>query len=228
MKSQFNVDRGSCSTSQQSNDGVSSLAPNRPGQTWQFVNDVQGLLGDEAEPDPLFFVESWTLGVTASVENWQQRRQTETHRGRASSVYREPDSIAASRFVQENALYAEFLASARTAANAERCDSGWSPQSAEDSAKRRQDQAPQEWDTDVEECENIHDTTHPMNQHRACQLLGVTTTSTRKQIKDAYRQKVSQWHPDRLENRTNEVRQLATEHMAAINEAYRLLRNGLF
>ena len=67
-----------------------------------------------------------------------------------------------------------------------------------------------------------------MTQDRACQLLGVTATSTQKQIKAAYRRKVSQWHPDRLENRTNEVRQLATKQMAMINEAYRLLRNGLF
>ena len=66
-----------------------------------------------------------------------------------------------------------------------------------------------------------------MSQHRACQLLGVTSTSTQRQIKSAYRRKVGQWHPDRLESRTTEVRLLATEQMAAINEAYRLLRGGL-
>jgi DnaJ like chaperone protein len=66
-----------------------------------------------------------------------------------------------------------------------------------------------------------------MTQYRACQLLGVTSNSTQRQIKAAYRRKVSQWHPDRLESRTKEVRLLATEQMAAINEAYRLLRNGL-
>jgi DnaJ like chaperone protein len=66
-----------------------------------------------------------------------------------------------------------------------------------------------------------------MTQDRAYLLLGVTETSTQRQIKAAYRQMVSQWHPDRLELRTEEVRQLATERMAAINEAYRLLRSDL-
>jgi curved DNA-binding protein CbpA len=37
----------------------------------------------------------------------------------------------------------------------------------------------------------------------------------------------SQWHPDRLEFRTESVRQIATEQMAAINEAYHLLRSCL-
>jgi DnaJ like chaperone protein len=66
-----------------------------------------------------------------------------------------------------------------------------------------------------------------MTLQRACQLLGVTATSTLKQIKAAYRRKVSQCHPDRLEDRANEVRQLATEQTAAINDAYRLLRSAL-
>jgi curved DNA-binding protein CbpA len=38
---------------------------------------------------------------------------------------------------------------------------------------------------------------------------------------------VSQWHPDRLELRTEDVRQFATERMAAINEAYHLLLGEL-
>ena len=81
MKSQFNVNRGSCSTTRQSYDGVSSLAPNLPGHTWQLVNDVKELLGEESEPDPLFLVESWTLGVPAAVVNWQRRRQGQADRG---------------------------------------------------------------------------------------------------------------------------------------------------
>jgi curved DNA-binding protein CbpA len=37
----------------------------------------------------------------------------------------------------------------------------------------------------------------------------------------------SQWHPDRLQSRTEEMRRFATDQMAAINEAYSVLRNGL-
>jgi len=227
MKSQFNVDRASCSTAQQSSDGPSALAPVRPGHTWQFVDDVQGLLGNDAEPDPLFFVQSWTLGVPAAIENWQQRRLEKADHKSLNRGYREPDGIETAPFEQESALYAEFLSSARAAANVERCEAGWSQRSPEDSATQTQKQAPRESDAFAEECEGSQDAIHPMTQRGACQLLGVTATSTQKQIKAAYRQKVSQWHPDRLENRTEEVRLLATEQMAAINEAYRLLRDGL-
>jgi DnaJ-class molecular chaperone len=65
-----------------------------------------------------------------------------------------------------------------------------------------------------------------MTECRAREILGVTATSTRRQIKAAYRQMVSSWHPDRLECRTEEVRQFATAKMVAINAAYRLLRSA--
>jgi DnaJ-domain-containing protein 1 len=227
MKSQFNVHRGSCSTAQESYDGASAFEERRPEHAWQFVDDVERLLGDNAQPDTLFFVESWTVGVPAAIENWQQRRLEQADHKSLNRGYREPVSIETAPFVQESALYAEFLSSARAAANAERYDAGWSQQSPEGSATQTQDQAPRESDGFAEECDCSHDTIHPMTQRRACQLLGVNATSTQKQIKAAYRQRVSQWHPDRLENRTDGVRLLATEQMAAINEAYRLLRDGL-
>jgi DnaJ-class molecular chaperone len=66
-----------------------------------------------------------------------------------------------------------------------------------------------------------------MTKELACRLLGVIAPSTRKQIKAAYRRMVSQWHPDRLELASEEVRQMANERMATINEAYHLLLSGL-
>jgi curved DNA-binding protein CbpA len=36
----------------------------------------------------------------------------------------------------------------------------------------------------------------------------------------------SQWHPDRLERGSEHARRMATDQMAAINEAYSLLRSG--
>ncbi len=35
------------------------------------------LLGEDAEPDPAFFVESWTAGVTTASENYLRRHQHE-------------------------------------------------------------------------------------------------------------------------------------------------------
>jgi DnaJ-class molecular chaperone len=66
-----------------------------------------------------------------------------------------------------------------------------------------------------------------MTLKSARRLLGVTAISSRKEIKTAYRKMASQWHPDRLGFRTESVRRIATEQMAAINEAYHLLRSCL-
>jgi DnaJ like chaperone protein len=54
-------------------------------------------------------------------------------------------------------------------------------------------------------------------------LLGAEQGCTEDELKSAYRQKVSQWHPDRLEGMAPELRQLATEQMTRINEAYEKL-----
>jgi hypothetical protein len=227
MKSQFNVPRSSCMTTQQGRDLVSALAYSQQRHTWQFVDDVERLLEDNAEPDTLFFVESWTVGVPAAIENWQQRRLEQADHKSLNRGYLETDSIEIDSFVQASESYPEVVSSARAAANAGRYDADWSQPSPEDPATQTQAQAPRESDAFAEECDCRQDAIHPMTQHRACHLLGVTSTSTQKQIKAAYRRKVSQWHPDRFENRTKEVRLLATEQMAAINEAYHLLCSGV-
>src|ERR1017187_5771188 len=166
MKSQFNVHRGSCFTAQESYDGASSFGERRPEHTWQFVDDVERLLGDNAEPDTLFFVESWTLGVPAAIENWQQRRLEQADHKSLNRGYREPDGIETVPFVQGSALYAEFLSSARAAANDERCEARWSPRSPEDSATQTQDQAQRESDAFAEECDCRQNAIHPMTQYR--------------------------------------------------------------
>ena len=93
MKGQFDVDRGSGSTTHESHDAIPAIEPNQPGNRWEFVNDVQGLLGDNADPDPLFFVESWTQGTPAAVKNWQKRRQQQNSSERQLRVLPEFDSL---------------------------------------------------------------------------------------------------------------------------------------
>ena len=64
-----------------------------------------------------------------------------------------------------------------------------------------------------------------MTHRRDCELLSVSEESTATQIRAAYRRMVGEWHPDRLEQSGERVRAFATKQMAAINEAYHLLRD---
>jgi DnaJ-domain-containing protein 1 len=66
-----------------------------------------------------------------------------------------------------------------------------------------------------------------MTLPRARLLLEVSPHSTHEQIHSAYRRMVSRWHPDRLQLCTEEIRQYATQRMADLNDAYRLLRTTL-
>lgn len=219
MESQLRVNRGSGSATEGGYEAISALEPRRPVRTWEFVSEFQQLLGDDSEPDPLFFVDSWTLGMGAAVESFKQRRQAQADREREIRDFSELDSLGARALLEESALYAEFISSAP--ANPQPSGTTW--QSAEEPFARTGYQTSQEWNTFGGSREPVQ----PMTQDRARQLLGVTPASTGKQIKAAYRRMVSQWHPDRLELPTEEARQFATARMAAINEAYHLLRSTL-
>jgi hypothetical protein len=231
MQNQFHVDRGSCSTEQESYGGRPALEPNQPGRTWKFVDDFHGRMGDDSAPDPLFFVETWTLGMAAATENFQQRRRGLPDRETQSLPFRDSDSCKTLSFVQNGAVYVDFLSSACASANAGLGGAGSARQSSEEPSAQAQSQETQSPDTQDRTAfasdRGSQKPIYPMTQRSACQFLGVTPTSSPKQIKAAYRQMVSQWHPDRLEFQTEEVRQRATEQMAAINDAYHLLRRGL-
>jgi DnaJ domain len=54
--------------------------------------------------------------------------------------------------------------------------------------------------------------------------LGLNTNATDDEIKNAYRQKIAQYHPDKVSHLGEEFRHLATEHAQRINEAYAELR----
>ncbi len=48
-----------------------------------LLEQIEPLLGEGAEPDPTFFVESWTVGVVAASENYDRRQQ---HKRRPESA----------------------------------------------------------------------------------------------------------------------------------------------
>jgi DnaJ-domain-containing protein 1 len=92
-------------------------------------------------------------------------------------------------------------------------------------AETVQSRVSQESGAFVDEGDSIQKVTRPLTLEGARQLLAVASTSTREQIKTAYRRMASRYHPDRLVSGTEKERQLGTDRMAAINEAYRLLSN---
>jgi hypothetical protein len=63
----------------------------------------------------------------------------------------------------------------------------------------------------------------PLTLESARRLLGVAATSTREQIRVAYRKMASRYHPDRLARATAREQRLAGDRMARINAAHQLL-----
>jgi DnaJ-domain-containing protein 1 len=218
MESKFDVEAGSWHAMQETYEHSPAVDSPGSGQAWQLVSDFQELIGDNCEPDPLFFVECWELGASAAAESLRQRRLEQNDRQCRTSWLSEFDILGTQFFfVHESERQSDQLSSCR---NFE-----WTSQSHDGSAAQTQATAPREWETIADEREWSHETVLPMTLDRAYQLLGLTTSSTQGQVKAAYRRMVSKWHPDLVEGRTERLRQLATAKMAAINEAYHLLRS---
>jgi DnaJ-domain-containing protein 1 len=150
---------------------------------------IQQLLGEDTEPDPEFFIDSWTLGVATATENYLHRRRQKDNREP------KPSSLRPS--------FTPFIA--------DLCSTEPQLHSGEPSNDESSDDEP------------MSPVRHPLTLESARRLLGIAGSSTREQIKIAYRQMASRYHPDRLRHATAREQQLATDRMATINEAYRLL-----
>jgi hypothetical protein len=224
MEGQFQVESGS--TMQGGGGNLPGFEPNPAEEARRFGSAVSRLLAEDFQPDPLFFEESWTLGVPAAMKNWKQRQQGQADCERQNRKPWEFGSQGTSSFLQERAWYAEHFSTVSAAVIKEQTGNGWPVQPSEEPAAQTRTQAPREWERFARECEIHQEATYSMTPRRACRLLGVTAASTGEQIKSAYRRMASQWHPDRLEGATEQVRRMATEQMAAINEAYSLLRSS--
>lgn len=191
------------------------------GRGSRFAQEIQQATGEDFELDPQlldaqYLEDSWTVGVPAATESWQRRQRNQVERERQSRAFREMDSLGGLNFVHASDWVAAWSGSMAAAP-----DAGMVAHFGEELA------APAEnWTRNepaYEPCEvgwkgGDGDYDEPMTQLQACRLLGVDVGSTRQQIRAAYRRMASQWHPDRRAG------QVANQRMAAINEAYRLLR----
>jgi hypothetical protein len=201
-----------------------AVEPNRPGQAWALVDEIQHLMGDDAQPDPLFFEESWTLGATTAADNLRRRRRQQT----AGVVFGEFDNFGAQFYVQQRAWWTDDFAATKNDAVAGEANVEWPLWRGEQQAARREEVA-REWEPYPAERVYNRATSEPipMTGHMACRLLGVEADSSWAQIRTAYRRMAGQWHPDRLQHSSEETRRVANEQMIAINQAYGLLRERM-
>jgi DnaJ-domain-containing protein 1 len=84
----------------------------------------------------------------------------------------------------------------------------------------------QEWNRDpkAEEPEATSRSASPLSPAQARLLLGLGRTFSADELKTAWKRKVSEWHPDKLDGMADELRTLATQRVQSLNEAYALLR----
>jgi DnaJ-domain-containing protein 1 len=190
----------------------------------RFVESIQKCFGDDFDPDAVFLEESWKVSIPAAAESLHSRRQNRSHRERQSRDFRELGSLG-SLFVMENYdCAAESLLADRASRIAREyapvCMGGHVATTAASIGDLHES-----WIS-----ANAEHPTEPwdeMTVKRAHTLLATTNACTIEQIRSAYRRKVSEWHPDRLQHASDRARECATQQMAAINEAYRLLRTTL-
>ncbi|HEX4068114.1 MAG TPA: J domain-containing protein [Acidobacteriaceae bacterium] len=190
---------------------TASGEPSGAGAGAPFLAQIEQVLGHEMEPDAAFFVDSWTMGVAAASENFLRRQDSSRSRASERSAW-DTFSFSTPYFVPNVEAPVETAWPLREA-RAEQSltmDLSWQGDEEDDDGYA------------ADEAEIVC----PNTFESACRVLGVTATSTRGQIRAAYRRMASRYHPDRLVRGGPREQQLASDRMASINEAYRLLCAG--
>jgi|CZKL01.1.fsa_nt_gi hypothetical protein len=225
MKNHVQVENGSWVSAHDARESMPAIESNQPKSEWQFVSQMENVLGDGTDLDAQFFVESWTVGVPSAIENFSQRRaanQLETWVPVTSSF----DSLEFLSFVDGDEMRSNAEAASVTLTDSYR--SSGPAQFVEQVIQPPKNQMSFEWETAAADCDNTQETHEAITVESACRLLGVTPDSSKEQIKGMYRRLASRFHPDRQARKSESERRIATKRMATINAAYRLLRNSLF
>ena len=145
MESHFEV-AGSCATSRDGYEAIPSLESNRPKQVWKFVDEFQQLLGDESAPDSQFFVESWTFGMNAAVDNYQQRRKKKAIRDRQSNSFEAFEDLVNLSMNEGSEDFTEYPYPVETATYTGSPETGWRLRSSEERGSQSQELQPQDLD----------------------------------------------------------------------------------
>jgi hypothetical protein len=186
-----------------------------------LASQIRELLGEDCELEARFLEESWASGrpVTAARYRSKRGQVTENDKGVTSA---ELSTVGSFFFMQANGLKGDRPAYPARSMNS--YTAAWLRDPLEEFASRTEDQASVHDSASYKRHAYDTGTSGSMTYLRACELLSVSEDSTVTQIRAAYRRMVSEWHPDRVEQSGERVRAFATKQMAAINEAYHLLR----
>ncbi len=185
-------------------------------------DQIRDLLGDDCELEASFLEERWASGrPMASVVCPREREQAMGNDERVT--FAELNTLGSFFFSPRTGLTGDHPAYPANSATS--YAAAWLRDPLEMFASRTEDQAPEQESSGFKGHADETRILGLMTHRRACELLGVSEDSTATQIRAAYRRMVSEWHPDRLEQSGEKVRAFATRQMAAINEAYHLLRD---
>ena len=67
---------------------------------------------------------------------------------------------------------------------------------------------------------------YEMDFDKSCRILGIERNASIEQIKEAYKKRVKEYHPDKVETLGEELKELARRKTQEINLAYEFLRKA--
>jgi DnaJ like chaperone protein len=71
-----------------------------------------------------------------------------------------------------------------------------------------------------------HKENHQLSLFQAYKILEISSNSTIEEIKSAYKKKMMEYHPDRVSNLGQELKNLATKKSKEINESFNLIKQS--
>lgn len=170
-----------------------------------LLTEIGRILGEDAEPDAAFFVDSWTEGKAAAAEDFVRRRK----------AIKNGPHITCERY-----NFPSFIL-----IGADKIDAS---AGAARSEYHETISLVNEQPIGVEEQADMHsgdesETACPLTTENAYRVLRISSASSREEIRAAYRRMANRYHPDRLARCGTREQKVANNRMASINEAYRLL-----
>ncbi len=208
---------------------------------WPLADQIRRILGEDGELDSSFFEEIWTSGRRGGGETRRDRRDrpvTLDYQDSGFAIqdccfafqdrgFAELGGVEAVLFSQGHGWSHDCRPYPASVAPGTSYAARWLQEPLDEPRPcRTNEELPGDPAASAETASD-HTMFSSMQCQRACELLRVSQHSTEAQIKAAYRRMAGQWHPDRLGQRGEDARAVATQQMAAINEAYGYLRTHL-